>query len=36
MSALGGAIGGATFTGIDKLERGVFWTHNKVDKETRE
>jgi hypothetical protein len=36
MSALGGAMGGPIFTGIDKIQKGTFGTHKAVDKTTRE
>jgi hypothetical protein len=32
MSALGGAIGGPMFTGIDKVQRGTFGVHKAIDK----
>lgn len=36
MSALGGALGGPIFTGIDRLERGTWKTHKSIDTPTRE
>jgi hypothetical protein len=36
MSALGGAMGGPIFTGINKIQTGTFGTHKAVDKSTRE
>lgn len=36
MSALGGALGGPIFTGVDRLERGVWGVHKSVDPDTRQ
>jgi hypothetical protein len=36
MSALGGALGGPMFVGIDKLQKGTFGVHKALPKPTRE